>query len=140
MHKMRSAWRSPLTAALRLLSLLGLAALTACASPEAHYQALSVAVPESVALACARSKRPAPPPAGSLDAQLASGSTLSLAELERAYREVWRAYLARGAWIGTLSLFSLDQEGDVAACNATRAAAIAMLGDVNAADNAFARR
>jgi hypothetical protein len=50
-----------------------------------------------------------------------------------AYRALWDAYVARGAWIGALSGFSVAQEGDIAACEAQRDLAVGAVNDLNEA-------
>jgi hypothetical protein len=45
---------------------------------------------------------------------------------------VWAALVARGLWIARLSEFSIVQEGDVATCDARRAAAVEIIAEASA--------
>lgn len=143
MSKNGSASRSRRTAASALLSMLGLLALTACASTPAapEYVALRATIPEVVMERCPRTARPETPAPGTLDVEpLTPDAAVSIDDLAAAYRVLWAAYLARGDWIVALSQFSAAQEGDVSLCEARGDLAVGVLNDLNDAGDALRDR
>ena len=100
--------------------------LTGCASPPPVKAPLALAIPASVSSPCARSERPSLPPPGALDSAKPEAGDDGRFDAG-VVAPLWSAFVARGRWIVKQSEFSLAQEGDVAACDAARGAAVEIL-------------